>query len=116
MHTIVVTAHVSIHNGMVTPKSQHVQLGGDVEFKSDRDCTVVFYDGTGMALHLKAGVPGMLRMTSNGEHHFHVVYDTAVYAEHASLIHEEVTGCTTVMQLSISVKAAAVPTGDILVP
>ncbi len=113
--TPVITGHVNIHNDMVTPKSQHVPLHSDVEFKSDRDCTVVFLDGSGMALHLKAGVPGSVPMNSNGWHHFEVIYDTAFYTEYVTELHEKVTRCSTTTLLSISMQVAA-PTGDILVP
>jgi hypothetical protein len=48
----VFVAHVSIHNGVITPKSQHVGLGSQVEFKADADCTIVFTDGSGIVLPL----------------------------------------------------------------
>lgn len=110
-----VMTSVRIHNRTVTPKSQHVPLGDQVEFDSDEDCTVMFYDGSGTVLYLKAGMPGTVDMTEEGIHHFHVVYDVDSYSNCVAEVQEKVSGTRTVM-LSLTMKTAAVPTGDILVP
>lgn len=111
----VFVARVSIHNGVITPKSQHVGLGSQVEFRANADCAVVFTDGSGIVLPLKKGVPGYVTMTEEGDHWFEVLYDTAMYAQVASEIHQRVsrTTETTTFTLAMSLK---VPTGDILVP
>ena len=111
----VFVAHVSIHNGVITPKSQHVGLGSQVEFRADADCTIVFTDGSGIVLPLKKGVPGYITMTAVGDHSFEVLYDTAKYAQVASEIHQRVSGTTEATTFTLAMKVS-VPTGDILVP
>lgn len=111
----VFVAHVSIHNGVITPKSQHVGLGSQVEFKADADCTIVFTDGSGIVLPLKKGVPGYVTMTEKGDHSFEVVYDTAMYAQVANEIHQRVSRTTEVTTFTLAMNLR-VPPGDILVP
>ncbi len=112
----VITGHVTIHRRTVTPKSQHVPLHDQVEFRADEDCTVVFDDGSGIRLPLTKHAPGHVTMASNGDHPFHVEYPTTVAFAQESATVASATGCSTVTESSVMMAAAAAPTGNILVP